>query len=101
MVTIENSTGRTIEVPAALSVIDGTARFQILDAGWKTTAHPATRPGKPRTIALQPGARVRLTLVINGAGGYQIKKPGTYHIVLLGSGLGLPNSNTLTLRINP
>jgi Ca-activated chloride channel family protein len=101
VVTIENSTSRTVQVPAALSVVDGTARFQILDAQWKETAHPTTRPGKARTIALQPGARVSLPLVINGAGGYQINTPGTYHIVLLGSDLGLPNSNTLTLRIDP
>jgi hypothetical protein len=52
-------------------------------------------------MELQPGARVTLRLVINGAGGYELTKPGTYHIVLLGTEIGVSNSNTLTLRILP
>jgi Ca-activated chloride channel family protein len=101
VVTLENLTGKTVQVPANLSTADGTARFQILDADWKALAHPTRHAAKPPTIELQPGARVTLHLIVNGAGGYRITTPGTYHIVLLGTGIGLPNSNTLTIRIDP
>ena len=99
MVVIENTTGRALKVPAALSVVDGTARFQITDTNWATLTHPTGAPALPETIEIQPGARVSLHLVVNGAGGYSIPKPGTYHLVFLGSEIGLANSNTLTLRI--
>jgi hypothetical protein len=99
VVSFENLTGETIQVPAALSTVDGTARFQILDANWNALPHPTRSAAKPETMELQPGARVTLSLIINGAGGYHITKPGTYHIVLLGADIGLPDSNTLTIRI--
>jgi hypothetical protein len=40
-------------------------------------------------------------VVLNGPGGYALTVPGTYHVVLLGSSLGLPDSNTLTLDVEP
>jgi Ca-activated chloride channel family protein len=98
VVTIENLTSQTMEVPAALSVVDGTARFQILDTNWKAMAHP-TRPAAPRTLSLAPGARITFRVLLNGTGGYQLSQPGTYHLVLLGMAVNLPNSNTLTLHI--
>ena len=101
VVILENFTGQTIEVPAHLSVVDGTARFQVNDTEWKTLAHPSDAKVTPETIELQPGGRVSLQLVVNGAGGYSIPKPGTYHFVFLGSEIGLANSNTLTLQIVP
>jgi hypothetical protein len=101
VVTLENLSGKTARVPANLSTADGTARFQILDAAWKALTHPTRDAAKPPMIELQPGARATLHLILNGAGGYLITKPGTYHIVLLGTGIGLPTSNTLTIRIAP
>ncbi len=101
VVIIENFTGQTLKVPARLSVVDGTARFQVTDTEWNTLVHPTGVKVKPETIELQPGGRVSLLLVVNGAGGYSISKPGTYHLVFLGSEIGLSNSNTLTLQIAP
>jgi hypothetical protein len=101
VVTFENTTSKAVRVPTHLSVVDGSARFQILDSNWKTIPHPTRQTNKSATMALQPGARVTLRLVINGVGGYAITKPGTYHIVLLGTEFGLSNSNTLTLQILP
>lgn len=99
LVTIANLTGQTVQVPAALSAIDGTARFQVLDTNWKPFQHPTPNAVTPKSIPLQPGAKVTLRMVLNAAGGYQLSLPGTYHIVLLGAAIGLPNSNTLTIRV--
>jgi hypothetical protein len=101
VVVFENLSGKTMEVPATLSTVDGTARFQILDSNWKAIPHPTSKAAKPNMVQLQPGARITLSVVINGAGGYSITKPGTYHIVFLGAEIGLPNSNTLTIRVDP
>ncbi len=57
VIIIENLTGQTLEVPAALSVVDGTARFQVTDTQWSTLAHPTGEQVKPETIELQPGGR--------------------------------------------
>jgi hypothetical protein len=101
VVTFENTTRKAVRVPTHLSVVDGSARFQILDSNWKTIPHPTRQSNKPTMMELQPGARITLRLVINGAGGYQLTKPGTYHIVLLGNETDVSNSNTLTLQILP
>jgi hypothetical protein len=101
VVAFENLSGKTMEVPAILSTVDGTARFQILDSNWKASPHPTPNAAKPNMLQLQPGARITLSVIINGAGGYSITKPGTYHIVFLGAEIGLPNSNTLTIRVDP
>ena len=96
-----NLTGQTVQVPATLSAIDGTARFQVVDTNWKPIQHPIPNAATPKSIPLQPGARVTLRVVLNVAGGYQLSQPGTYHIVLLGRAIGLPHSNTLTVRLVP
>ena len=101
LVTFQNLTGQTIEVPGVLSTSDGSARFQILDTGWNALPHPNANAVSAKSVRLQPGGRVTLRVVLNGRGGYQLTVPGTYHIVLLGSALGLPDSNTLTLHIEP
>ena len=99
--TLTNRTRRSIDVPDTLSAVDGSARFQILDTTWKVLPNPTANPTSPKSIRLQPGGRVTLRLVLNGPGGYRLSQPGIYHIVLLGSSLGLPDSNTLTLRVDP
>ncbi|HLE21671.1 MAG TPA: hypothetical protein VJB88_11180, partial [Vicinamibacteria bacterium] len=101
LVTFTNRTGHSIDVPDTLSAVDGSARFQILDTSWKVLPQPTANPTSPKSIRLQPGGRVTLRLGLNAPGGYRLNQPGIYHIVLLGSPLGLPNSNTLTLRIDP
>jgi hypothetical protein len=55
----------------------------------------------PGTVELQPGARLTLRIVLNGAGGYRLIKPGTYHVVFLGTEIGLTNSNSVTLKLDP
>ena len=99
IVTFENTSGERAQIPSDLSVVDGSGRFQVLDSNWKVIPHPTRQVTKPTPMELQPGARVTLRIVINGAGGYGMTKPGTYHIVLLGTELGLGNSNSLTIRI--
>ncbi|HEX9726464.1 MAG TPA: hypothetical protein VGC53_19455, partial [Vicinamibacteria bacterium] len=101
LVTFENLTGRTIEVPGALATSDGSARFQVLDARWNVLPQPQANDAPVQTVSLRPGAGVTLRVVLNGPGGYALTVPGTYHVVLLGSSLGLPDSNTLTLDVEP
>ncbi len=98
---LENATAGTIRVPAAMIVVDGTARFQVMDSNWNVLPHPTSRAAKPATVELQPGARVTLRIVINGAGGYRLTEPGTYHVVFLGTEIGLTNSNSITLKLDP
>src|SRR5207249_9855043 len=100
-VTIENQSGKAIQVPAALSVADGTARFRVLDLQGIAAADPVSQPGMARMTTLAPGARATLKVQLNGRGGYRLVRPGEYHVTLLGASLGLGDSNTLTLRIRP
>ncbi len=99
IVTFENTSGTRAQIPSDLSVVDGSGRFQVLDSNWKVIPHPRRQVTKPTQMELQPGAKATLRIVINGAGGYRMTNPGTYHIVLLGAELGLGNSNSLTIRI--
>jgi hypothetical protein len=101
VLTFENTTAGTVQVPAAMTVVDGTARFQVMDSNWNVLAHPTTHVSSPATVELQPGARLTLRIVINGAGGYRITQPGTYHVVFLGTEIGLTNSNSVTLDLTP
>jgi hypothetical protein len=101
LVTFENLTGKTIEVPGTLATSDGSAQFQILDARWNVLPNPKAKAASVQTVRLQPGARVTLRVALNGPGGYSLTVPGTYHVVLLGSAIGLPDSNSLTLRLEP
>ena len=99
-VTFTNTGNDAIDVPAALDVALGTVQFQIVDTEWRRVPNPTT-PAKPALQTLRTGGEVAITVVLNGTGRYQLDTPGTYHIVLLGESLGLPNSNTLTIRIRP
>ncbi len=101
VLTFENTTAGTIQVPAAMTVVDGTARFQVMDSNWNVLPHPTPHAAKSATVELQTGARLTLRIVINGAGGYRLTKPGTYHVVFLGTEIGLTNSNSLTLNLDP
>ena len=100
-VTIENQSGKAIQMPAALSVADGRARFRVLDLQGIAVADPISKPGMARMTTLAPGARATLKVQLNGRGGYRLVRPGEYHVTLLGASLGLGDSNTLTLRIRP
>ena len=99
VVILENTTRRNAAVPSTLSIPNGTARFQILDTDWKTLPHPSPQPRAPETTELRPGERASFRLLLNGEEGYRLDGAGRYHIVFLGTGIGLPNSNTLTLRL--
>jgi Ca-activated chloride channel family protein len=101
VLTFENPTTETIRVPAAMSVVDGTARFQVMDSNWNVLPHPTSRAVRPPTVELHAGDRLTLRIVINGAGGYRLTKPGTYHFVFLGSEVGWTNSNSITLQLDP
>jgi len=97
-ITFTNTGNDAINVPAELDVALGTVQFQIVDTEWRRVPHPTT-PTKPALQTLPTGSEAAITVVLNGTGRYQLDTPGTYHIVLLGESLGLPNSNTLTIRI--
>jgi hypothetical protein len=100
-VILENTTGRPLEVPTRLSVEDGTARFQVTDLAWNTLS-PRTATAVPSPTArvqLAPGESRRFRVVLNGPGGYRFDRPGTYHVMLRGAGLGLADSNALSLRV--
>ncbi len=89
-----------LDIPAELDVALGTVQFQIVDTEWRRVPHPTT-PTKPALQTLRAGDEAAITVVLNGTGRFKLQTPGTYHIVLLGESLGLPNSNTLTIRIRP
>lgn len=101
LVTIENRTGKAVQVPAALSVADGTARFRVFDPQGVAAADPIQNRGPARMMTLQPGASATLNVLLNGARGYRLARPGEYRVTLLGAGLGLGDSNTLIMRIRP
>jgi Ca-activated chloride channel family protein len=98
-VILENTTGRPLEVPARLSVEDGTARFQVTDLAWNTLSPRTAVPSPTARVQLAPGESRRFRVVLNGPGGYRFERPGTYHVVLLGASLGLADSNALRLRV--
>ncbi len=99
-VTFANTGDNAIDAPAELDVALGTVQFQIVDTEWRRVPHPTT-PAKPALQTLRTGDEAAITVVLNGTGRFKLQTPGTYHIVLLGESLGLPNSNTLTIRIRP
>jgi Ca-activated chloride channel family protein len=98
-VTIENRSSKAVQVPAALSIGDGSARFRVLDAQGVAVVDPVSAPGTVRLTTIQPGARTMFKVRLNDSGGYLIERPGTYQVTLLGAGLGGRDSNILTLRI--
>jgi Ca-activated chloride channel family protein len=100
-VTIENRSGKAIQVPAALSIGDGSARFRVLDLQGVAVADPVASPGQARMMTLKPGAHATLIVQLNGTGGYRLERPGEYRVTLLGAGLGLDDSNVLTLTVKP
>jgi Ca-activated chloride channel family protein len=100
-VTIENQSGKAVQVPAALSVAVGSARFRVLDLQGIAAADPVIQWGRARMMTLPPGARATLNVLLNGSRGYRLERPGEYRVTLLGASLGLGDSNTLTLRIRP
>ena len=99
--TIENRSGKAVQVPAALWVVDGSARFHILDAQGVALGDPVPAPGPVSMMTLQPGATTTRKIQLNGTGGYRIDRPGEYRVTLLGASLGFGDSNTLILRIKP
>ncbi|HXU10693.1 MAG TPA: hypothetical protein VN898_01900, partial [Candidatus Binatia bacterium] len=99
--TIENQSARAVQLPAALRVADGSARFRIFDAQGVAIGDPVSAQGPVSMMTLQPGATTTLKIMLNGAGGYRIDRPGVYRVTLLGKGLGLGNSNALSLTIKP
>jgi hypothetical protein len=52
-------------------------------------------------INLAPGTRHSFRVVLNGEGGYKLDRPGRYYLVFLGSGLGLPDSDRISIEITP
>ena len=98
---IRNLSTKPIAVPASLSVSDGTALFRILDEGWNEVPHPqpGTNPASQRQLS--PGDWIVFTVTVNGGVGYKLDRPGVYHLVFLGSSIGLVDSTQLTLRIEP
>ena len=99
-VTFTNTGSDALDIPAELDVALGTVQFQIVATEWRRVPHPTT-PAKPALQTLRAGDEAAITVVLNGTGRFKLQTPGTYHIVLLGESLGLPNSNTLTIRIRP
>jgi Ca-activated chloride channel family protein len=100
-VTIENRSGKAVQVPAELAVAEGTARFRVLDQNGMAVVDPVSHLGMARMMTLPPGALTTLNVLVNGRHGYQLVRPGEYRVTLLGASLGLGDSNTLTLRIGP
>jgi len=100
-VAIRNQSRKSVKVPISLSVSDGTALFLILDEARNPLPQPRSRARSVKRRTLLPGEWVLFKITLNGAGGYQLDRPGVYQVVLLGSELGLSDSTQMTLRIDP
>jgi Ca-activated chloride channel family protein len=100
-VAIKNQSRKTVRVPASLSVPEGMALIRIMDAEWNVLPPPDAAGGSVKKRALLPGEWIVFKVTLNGKGGYQLKDPGQYHLVFMGSELGLSDSTRLTLRIGP
>jgi hypothetical protein len=100
-IAIKNLSQRTLRLPAALSVADGTALFRILDEGWSATPNPVSARRAEKKRALLPGDWIVFKVTLNAEGGYRLDRPGLYRLVFLGSELDLPDSTQLTIRIEP
>jgi len=98
-VTIENRSGEAIELPRALAIADGTARFSVTDETGSTHPDPSDHTAAVATLRLNPGVRTTLRVILNGPGGYRLDRPGKYRIVFHGGDLGACESNTLVLTI--
>ncbi|HEU5182064.1 MAG TPA: VIT domain-containing protein [Candidatus Polarisedimenticolia bacterium] len=100
LVAIKNLSLNNLMIPDALSVEDGSSSFRILDDAGNILDQP--EPGicleRKRTIA--PGAWFVYRLVLNGAGRFQLDRPGVYQVRFLGFDAGLPDS-TLLLKLEP
>lgn len=97
--SITNLSAATLDVPAALSLADGSARFQILDDRRQALSDPrAICTDSPRR-RLEPGETATFRLALNEMGGYRLDAPGTYWVVFLGSDYGLADSNRLTIVV--
>ena len=97
--TITNLSAATLDVPAALSPGDGSARFQILDDRRQALSDPRAICGDSPRRRLEPGETATFRLALNDTGGYRLDTPGNYWVVFLGSDYGLADSNRLTLVV--
>jgi len=100
-VAIKNLSRKNLKVPASLSISDGTASFRVLSDEWTALPQPASGSCPEKKRQLLPGEWIVFKVTLNGAGTYRLDRPGFYHLVFLGSDLGLPDSTQLTLRVEP
>jgi len=100
-VTLENRSSTVIEIPAALAIPDGTARFTVTDASGTVLPDPSDHTAAEATVRLLPGARLTLRVILNGRGGYRLERAGKYRVLFLGASLGACDSNALTLILKP
>ena len=108
MLTIENPGETTLSIPALITVARGTARFAVTrdePRRYPIVRHPqgdvALFTASVPERKLAPGDRLTVGIVLNAPGGYDLSRPGRYHLVFLGSEYGIEDSNTLTLTIKP
>jgi Ca-activated chloride channel homolog len=95
--TITNRSAVPLEIPAEVSIADGSARFQIFDADREVVPDPAAPRRAASTRVLEPGETATFRIMLNGRHGYRLDKPGSYSVVFLGSDYGLADSNRLTI----
>ena len=100
-IIIDNKGEQDVLIPADLSMEDGTARFSIIDDASRLRPHPMARTDVLRKRLLAPGEKATFKVVLNASGGYEIERPGQYRITFMGTDLGLPDSNTLSIVIEP
>ncbi len=101
LVAIKNLSQKSLLVPDALSVVEGSALFRILDDAGNVLEQPTSGSCLENKRSLAPGAWFVYKVVLNGMGGFRLDRPGLYHIKFMGSEVGLPDSSQLALRIEP
>jgi hypothetical protein len=62
---------------------------------------PAGSLATPRLQRLTSGWQITFSIALNAKDGYRLTRPGSYRVLFLGSALGLPDSNPITIRITP
>jgi hypothetical protein len=100
-IIIENRGEQGALIPDTLSTDDGTARFSIIDTASRPLPHPAARTDVLGKRLLAPGEKATFKIVLNASGGYVIDRPGQYRITFMGAAVGLPDSNALSIVIEP
>ncbi len=100
--TLVNQGGYAVEVPKSFRWDDARLRLRVVDAQGRistlsTSENPSGKKGA--TLSLAPGKTHTIKARLSAAEAAILTRPGRYEIVLLGEGLGMGDSNAVTIEV--